>query len=216
MQNLLSPDTFEFAARYLLAGYVVIIIRSRFILGVRPKSSELVVEAIVLSLVNQLFLIFVAPLFAYILLTLQNYGFTVSVPDKALLFLEVIVSPAAIGLLLGWNLSHGWNNAILRRLSMPIVHPVQRAHDYAFGNDRQPCLVIVTFEDGTVIRGYFGESSLAASDSNRSDIYLERLYNEDESGQWTKPQPGRSGLVSLSSVRSIEFLDDAGETNDKR
>jgi len=205
MAQFLTPETFEFFAKFLLAGYIVIIVRSRFILGVRPKPTELVVEAIILSLINQL-------VFSAVSAFIPDQQLA-QVDDQVLLFAEVLFLPTLMGLLLGWNLSRGWNNAFLRRLSMPIVHPVQRAHDFAFGNHRSPALVIVSYEDGTVIRGYFGESSLAASDPSRSDIFLERLYVEDESGQWAEIQPGRSGLISLNGVRSIEFLDEIGENN---
>lgn len=81
------------------------------------------------------------------------------------------------------------------------------------GNDARralwPGFVIVSYEDGTTVRGYFGERSLAATDSERSDIFLERLYLEGEGGQWTEVEPGRSGLLNLKGVRSIEFLDNA-------
>ncbi len=207
MSQFLTPDSFEFFARYLLAGYVVIIVRSRFILGVRAKASELVIEAVIFSLLIQLAVIFlrIPVVFAVGYFSDPNQSVVIS-PNLAL-FLEVLIFPTFVGLILGWNLSSGWNNTILRRLSMPIVHPVQRAHDFAFGNAREPCLVLLTFEDDTVIRGFFGETSLAASDASRSDIYLERLYIEDETGQWSAPNPGRSGLISLSGIRSIEFLD---------
>jgi len=128
------------------------------------------------------------------------------------LVLDVLVLPSLLGWLLGVNLSKGWNRAILRRLSAPVSHPVQRAHDFAFGTVGRPSLVLVTYEDGVTIRGYFGPNSLASSDEERSDLYLERLYDVDEaSGRWIEPSPGRSGLVSLNRVRSIEFLDEESE-----
>jgi len=152
MTNLLTPETFEFFAKYLLAGYVVFIVRSWFVLGLRPKPPEVVVEAIVLSLINQLVFFFVWPL-----LPESMVG---TFDPKILLFAEVLVFPTVIGILLGWNLSRGWNNAFLRRLSAPIVHPVQRAHDFAFGNSRPPSLVIVTYEDGTTVRGFLEKGHL--------------------------------------------------------
>jgi len=215
MSQFLTPESFEFFARYLLAGYVVIIVRSRFILGIRAKTSDLVVEAVIFSLLIQLAILLLKAFVVWIMGWVLGQGYLFAISANFSLFLEVLVFPAFVGLLLGWNLSAGWNNAALRRLSMPIVHPVQRAHDFAFGNAREPCLLILTFEDGTVIRGYFGETSLAASDASRSDIYLERLYTEDKSGQWNEPSPGRSGLISLNGIRSIEFLDIEESENGK-
>lgn len=207
MSQFLTPESFEFFARYLLAGYVVIIVRSRFVVGIRTKASDLVIEAVIFSLLIQLAVIFLRIPAIWVVDYFSTPNQPASISTNLVLFLEVLVLPSVVGLILGWNLSSGWNNTILRRLSMPIVHPVQRAHDFAFGNAREPCLVILTFEDGTVIRGFFGEASLAASDASRSDIYLERLYTEDKTGQWGEPNPGRSGLISLTGIRSVEFLD---------
>lgn len=205
MQQLLSPDTFEFFARYLLAGYVTMIVRSWFVTAQRPKAPELVIEAVIFSLVVQLL---------YILLiwpiprsALDRAG------DQALFFLQILGLPALLGVALGVNLSRGWNNAILRLLSMPITQPVHRAHDFAFDHNREAGWVIISYFDGTQVHGYFGERSLAASDANRSDIYLERLYHAAEDGQWAEYEPNRSALLSLENVRLIEFLDPGVETD---
>ncbi|WGH79096.1 DUF6338 family protein [Jannaschia ovalis] len=207
MGQLLSPDTFEFFARYLLAGYVVIIVRSRFVAGLRPKPAELVVEAIIFSLIIQVLVEAGAWLVSLV-------GFVpAKFPARVDLLLNVLVWPALLGALLGWNLSNGWNRAILRRLSLPVTHPVQRGHDFAFGQDRDPCFVIVTYEDGTIVRGWFGECSLASTDPDRSDLFLERVYSVDQDDQMIEQSPGRSALISLSRVRSIEFLDPEGDEN---
>lgn len=198
MAALLTPETFEFFARYLLAGYIVIIVRSRFVIGLRPNPTELIVEAIIFSLIVQLI---VEGLYLFAALNIWRQS-TSDVSQRVRLFVEVLVLPALFGAALGWNLSSGWKNAVLRRLSVPVVHPVQRAHDFAFGVNRAPGFVIVTYEDGTVLRGFFGEQSLASSDPERSDLFLERIYGEEDGDE-----PTRSALISLSGVRSIEFID---------
>ena len=195
MTQLLTPETFEFFARYLLAGYIVLSMRARFVTAERPKPTETLFEAVILSLVNQL-------VFQVLLLPLDVLRTSVLAP-RLLFFGEVLALPAILGTLLGLNLKRGWNRAWLRRLAMPVLHPIRRAHDFAF-LDRTECFVILTYEDGIVVRGFFGGGSLAATDDGRSDIYLERLYD----GDWNEPEPGRSGLFSLSGVRSIEFLDE--------
>src|SRR6056297_511813 len=209
MTQLVSPETFEFFATYLLAGYVVIIVRSRFILGVRPKPTELAVEAIIFSLVNQLLATLIADISSAIGIS-HWLDTTVGLPDtdsNVFFFLKVLVLPSIIGLILGYNLSAGWKNALLRRFSMPVIHPVQKGYDFAFGNEREPGFVIIKYFDDTTVAGFFGENSLAASDAERSDLYLERLYFVDDDGSWQEPDPPRSGLVNLRDMRSIEFLD---------
>ena len=209
MANLLTPETFEFFARYLLAGYVVIFVRSAFVVGLRPRPTELLIEAVILSLLVQLFAVGLEAGHDVLRSNLSESvvpAWFQTPPDLLKLAIRVLVIPAMLGALLGIFLQSTWRSGILRRLSLPVVHPVRRAHDFAFGMDRAPGLVEITFEDGTKVAGWFGESSLASTDDQRSDLYLERAYLIDEKGDWQELSPPRAILVSLSRVRTIEFL----------
>ncbi len=212
LTDLVRPESFEFFARYFLAGFIIFSVRGRFVLGERPRSGEVVFEAIVLSLINQLIFL--------LLMSALEVGFDrlsgtrVTLAPRSVFFAEVLVLPAILGAVFGWNLRGGWNAAILRRLSMPVVHPTRRAYDFAFA-ERDPCFVIVSFQDGTVVHGYFGEHSLAASDPQRSDIFLERIYSVGDDTIWTGSEPARSVLLSLTNLRSIEFLPIPEESRDE-
>lgn len=199
MVELINPGNFDFFARFLLAGLIIIWLRSAFAVGERPRLSEMVIEAVVLSLVNQL-------IFQTIIWLLPTLDVAVPTGRPALLA-EVLVLPTLLGLIFGWSLSRGWNRAILRRLSMPIQSPRRRAYDFAFTVHEVEGFVIVTYEDGSRIHGYYGENSLAANDSERSDLYLERIYEVQEDGQWYEKAPPRGALLSLNGLRSIEFLE---------
>lgn len=201
--ELFTPDNFDFFARYFLAGFILFSVRSRYVLGERAKPAEIVFEAIILSLINQL--VFVVLTTFAIWLAARAPILNLSVSTRVLFLAEVLVLPALLGVAFGWNLRQGWNTAVLRRLAMPVVHPTRRAYDYAF-SDRDESFVIINFRDGTTVYGFFGPASLAASDPNRSDIYLERLYDVDDDGQWTESTPSRSALISLDEIRSIEFV----------
>ncbi len=197
--------TFEFFARFVLSGFMIIWVRSAFVMGDRPRLAEMAVEAVILSLLNQL---------AFLLATSAFSLFTLpSVPPRLLLLLEVLVLPALLGTAFGLSLMRGWNRAVLRRLSMPIQNPIRRAHDFAFLQNATERFVIVTYADGTRVHGFYGQNSLAANDAGRSDLYLERLYDIDDEGQWYEQKPPRSGLLSLTGARSIEFLE-LKEAND--
>ncbi|WP_333817525.1 DUF6338 family protein [Tabrizicola sp.] len=199
MIDLINPNNFDFFARFLLAGLIIIWLRSAFAVGERPRLSEMVIEAVVLSLVNQLVyqtLIWLIPIIG------------IPLPKGRAAFLaEVLVLPALLGLCFGLSLSRGWNRAVLRRLSMPIQSPRRRAYDFAFTVHEVEGFAIVTYEDGTRIQGYYGENSLAANDSERSDLYLERIYEVQDDGQWYEKTPPRGALLSLNGMRSIEFLE---------
>lgn len=210
MTQLLSPDTFEFFARYLLAGYVVIFVRSAFVLGLRPKPTELLIEAVILSLVAQMLLFVLEALHQVVVHSAWAEDlfpvWVVAPQETFVLAVRVLVVPTILGCILGLFLQSNWRNGVLKRFSLPVVHPVRRAHDFAFGNNRPPGLVEITFEDGTKIAGWFGENSLAATDDTRSDLYLERAYLIDDQGNWKNPSEPRSILISLQNVRSVEFL----------
>lgn len=199
MVDLINPGNFDFFARFLLAGLIIIWIRSAFAVGERPRLSEMAVEAVVLSLVNQL-------VFQTITWLIPLLGLPVPT-DRPALLAEVLVLPALLGFAFGLSLSRGWNHAILRRLSMPIQSPRRRAYDFAFTVNEVESFVIVTYDDGTRVHGYYGENSLAANDAERSDLYLERIYEVQDDGQWFEMAPSRSVLLSLGGMRSIEFLE---------
>lgn len=208
MPQLLTPDTFEFFARYLLAGYIVIIVRSRFVAGLSPKPMELFFEAVIFSLIVQLLMSL-----GIALISAFGWSWASSVffqggenEHGAEFFISVLFLPAMLGLFLGRNLQAGWKNALLRRLSLPVVHPSRTGYDYWFGNQPDPCIVIISYFDGTTVAGYFGPRSLAASNPEPRDILLEYLYTIDEDGELDEPTIKRAALISLANVRSIEFL----------
>lgn len=199
MSDLINPNNFDFFARFLLAGLIVIWIRSAFAVGERPKLSEMAIEAVILSLLNQL-------IFQALISFLPGTWGPISTTRPAF-FAEVLVLPTCLGLAFGLSLSRGWNHAILRRLSMPVQNPRRRAYDFAFTVNEVEGFVIVTYADGTRIHGYYGENSFAASDAERSDLYLERIYEVLDDGQWYEKEPPRGALLTLDGLRSIEFLE---------
>ncbi|MGC1496445.1 MAG: DUF6338 family protein [Sulfitobacter sp.] len=209
MASLLTPETFEFFALYLLSGYVVIIVRSKFVAGLRPKPAELVIEAVVFSLIIQLAALLISTISKWTGLTtiITPTVLTKTTAASLFFYVKVLLLPTLLGLIIGSSLTAGWKNAFLRRLYLPVTHPVETGHDFAFGNSREPCFILVTYNDSTTVGGFFGENSLAASNFEKSDLYLERVYRINTDGVWSEPTPGRSGLISLSNVRSIEFLD---------
>ena len=208
MIDAITPTNFEFFARFFLAGFILFSVRSRYVLGEKPKASEVVFESIILSLINQLLFLLLSAILSLVSAQLPASwaGLVLALSSTNLnFFLEVLALPALLGIATGYMLRTGWNSAILGRLAMPIVHPTRRAYDYAFGDVQGDRFVIVTYTDGTEVFGYFGRNSLAASDGDRSDIYLERLYDVTN-GNWEPTSPAKSALLMLRDIRSIEFI----------
>jgi hypothetical protein len=209
MLDFLSPSNFDFFARFFLSGFIIFSVRSRYVLGEKPKATEVIFESIILSLLNQLVFLILAPSVSYLsgFLPVALIQTTSALSGgRTAFFAEILVLPALLGVLFGAVLRQGWNSAVLRRLAMPVVHPTRRAYDFAFGDNRQESFVIVTYADGTTVYGFFGANSLAASDGERSDLYLERLYDVREDGTWVATIPPKSALLVLRDLRTIEFI----------
>ncbi len=181
--DLLSPANFDFFARYLLAGFILMSVRSSFVSAQRPRPAEVLFDAIILSLINQLIYLLIISL---LLWALPGAITLVGTPSRFGFFAEVVALPTILGAVWGNALAREWKIASFRRLLMPNVHPTERAYDFAFARRPGPGFVIVGYTDGTQVFGYFGNASLAATDERRSDIYLERLYSVSEDGQWTE------------------------------
>jgi hypothetical protein len=84
------------------------------------------------------------------------------------------------------------------------ISPIPTGWDWKFGRT-EPCYVLVTLKDGTEVAGYFGKDSMASSDQDRKDLYLEKLYTVPASGPW-QPVPRTSGAyIDGSQIAFIEF-----------
>lgn len=214
MVDLIDPANFEFFARYFLAGFILASVRSRYVLGERPKAAEFIFESVILSLLNQMTFLVLVFLLAELsrLLPVDTVRFLAAVSDTRVpFFVETLVLPGLLGIFLGVSLRRGWNGKLLGSLAMPVIHPTRRAFDFAFGDINRERFVIVTYIDGTKVYGFFGSNSLASSDPGNSDIYVERLYDIRD-GVWIPTTPPKSALLILRELRSIEFIEPVEES----
>lgn len=89
------------------------------------------------------------------------------------------------------------------------MHSIPDAWNYKFLkliNDGQGCYVIINLIEDEVVYGYLGSNSMASSDVDNRDIYLESVYEVDDvSGNW-KEVDGNQGIwISSSIIKYIEF-----------
>ena len=77
--------------------------------------------------------------------------------------------------------------------------------DWIFSRTEE-CYVIVTLKDGTEVAGYFGTNSMASSDPDRRDIYLEKVYKIPEDGGIWEIVDGSLGIhIDGSEIALVEF-----------
>ena len=205
MEALLNPTTFEFFLKYVVAGFVFLSARASLVTGEMPKPNETIVEAVILSFINQLIWRFGT---GWIVGTVPN------LPSEVMLFLEVVAQPIALGLFVGWAVQSNWFPDGFRRLFMPFLRPVSDSFDHGLEQIQRKAFVIVTYTDGHVVYGLFGKRSLSSRDQERGGVYLERLFQKGDDGNWLDINPPRSAWISMQNVRSVEFLD-TGEASEQ-
>ncbi len=129
MPDIFNPNTFDFFARYFLAGFILSTVRARYVIGEKPGASEVVYEAIILSLLNQLIFQALASLASWLephAVGLPPVAWAYDTANHFAFQIETLLLPALLGVLSGYALRSKWNLPILRHLAMPIVHPTLR------------------------------------------------------------------------------------------
>ena len=101
-----------------------------------------------------------------------------------------------------------------KKLGIWIVHPAPTAWDYVFARD-QPYWARIELTDGKLIEGVFDSNSLASSEVEDRDIFLETVFELDEETQDYRQVDRNAGiLVRGQSIKTIAFFNI--ESNDER
>ena len=96
----------------------------------------------------------------------------------------------------------GW---FYRLLGLRPISPIPTGWDWIFSTT-EPCFVLVTLTDGTEIAGYFGVRSMASSEPERKDIYIEQVYIEpDGGGPWEAVEDSLGMYIDGAKIAYIEF-----------
>ncbi len=183
--DLLKPETFEFFARFVLSGFLIILVVNAFIFGKKPKAGEQLLEIILYSLFNQLIWFLIASLGFWVLSRdgqISNRELRI-IPSKDLQFhLQVLVQPLALGALLGLARKNRWFHPVSRALSLPISDPYPRAYDHVFAEFVGEAPIAVHCVEVPSVFGKYGFDASASRDPNYSELYVERLYAVSEDG----------------------------------
>lgn len=140
----------------------------------------------------------------YLLLTLPVFQTTIWVAAVGWAVV-ILVGPALIGLLLGYNVQKAWTRRLLFAIGLRPVHPIPTAWEGRFGRLEKAYWVLVTLTDGQVIAGLFGKWSWASSEPHERDLYLEQIYEIDEHGMWHKGRDQKGILIRPAEIRFIEM-----------
>lgn len=120
-------------------------------------------------------------------------------------FFVVFAAPALLACIGAWIVQRDGLARLFSHLGLRTISPIPTGWDWVFSTT-EPCFVLITLTDGTEIAGYFGRQSMASSDPERRDIYVERVYTvPDDGGAWQEA-PGSLGMhVDGAQIAYIEF-----------
>jgi hypothetical protein len=131
--------------------------------------------------------------------------FAASPTGQAAMWLAIIfVVPVLLALIVAWASQRGLLAWFAKRASLRSINPVPTGWDWIFGRT-DSCYVLVTLRDGRQIAGFFGGQSMASSDRERKDLYLERAFVVPLEGPWQEVENSKGVYIDGAQISSIEF-----------
>lgn len=119
-------------------------------------------------------------------------------------FATIFFVPIILAILVGAVIQNDWLGRGFRHLGLRWINMIPTGWDWKFSRTK-PCFVLVTLHDGTLVAGYFGNASMASSDPDHRDLYLEKLYTIQYDKPW-QPVASSDGIfIDGSQIAYIEF-----------
>jgi len=195
MLEMKGVDQLSIIVAFVVPGLIALYCRAQFLTGRLPPVNEAVLASLALSLI-----------YYGILIPFIGAGISATDPrvTKFSWFSVVVVGPAIFGSFLGFWVQNGPLRRWLNLIGINPVHPIPTAWDWYFKKPHHRW-IIITLKDGTTFGGRFGSDSFASSDPTERDVFVERIWNIDENGQWK--DTGEKGLlIAHGEIRTLEFF----------
>jgi hypothetical protein len=109
--------------------------------------------------------------------------------------------------MIGWLHQNNAIRKVLLHLGFNPVHVVPTSWDWKFSGTR-PSWVLVTLNDGSAVRGFFGSRSFASSEPAERDLYIQEVFRENEHGDWVPIERTGGILLRADSIKHIEFWEE--------
>ena len=188
---------------FLVPGYIIHSVISGITLRRQDETQLLALRFLTFSTINVLLC---TPWLLHIKRSYPAHLYSLS--NWLIVFAILLVAPTIIGGVIAFFEEHDWIRWVFRRFGLGLLHLSPSAWDtrFKFFTQKNFVYAIVTLTDGRTVYGYFGNNSVASSDNKERDLYLQRIYNLDDQGQWV-PIPNSAGILILgSAIGSIEFM----------
>jgi hypothetical protein len=203
--GLTSLDSVYIAIAFIVPGFVFSAVRNQFVTGQERQGSEQVVRFLTYSTFNY------ALFSGIIYLVLENYSS--ALVRATLWFFVILIGPAVSGIVSGASIQRDWSRKLFHRLKLYPVHVVPSAWDYKFAR-MEVQWVLVVLKNDIKFGGLCGKQSFASSDKGERDLYIEQVYDIDDTNKWIATS--KSLLISAGEIRTIEFWPLSQEKNDEQ
>lgn len=117
-----------------------------------------------------------------------------------------IISSVFTGTLLGILRKKDLFRKLLKFFGMQTEHPIPTAWDYKFSTTKDIKWVIVRLNNNEKVYGKYSTMSLASSDSNCHDIFLEEVYTHKGKYSWKMVDRSDGIWICADEIKSIEFF----------
>lgn len=124
--------------------------------------------------------------------------------QTAVWFITIFITPLILAVLTGAVIQRDWAAWFFSKLHLRWVNFIPTGWDWIFSRT-EPCFVLVTLQSGEVVAGYFGPKSMASSDANCRDLYLERQYKVMGNGPWAAVEDSHGIYITGPQIAHIEF-----------
>jgi len=123
--------------------------------------------------------------------------------------LPVFVLPLILGIVTAKLAKNESIKGFFRRFGISVLHPAPTAWDYVFAREDR-YWARVELPDGKIVEGVFDSASLASSEKDERDLFLEAVYEFDEaSGKYEKVDRNQGMWIGQSQIRTITFFQTA-------
>lgn len=191
-----SLDAVIFTLQFIIPGYLIETIVSSIIPRRKLQESELVVHSLAYSVYNT-----VIWYWAFQLIRNHLVGVAFWFVDALLILSTACVTGFAIGL----TREFGVIRKVFQRFGINITHPIPTGWDYKF-SDGKEYWVEVTVSSGKVIRGSYSTKSLASSEMECRDIFIEEQYVKPDK-EWKKVERTAGVWINPDEIRYIKFYE---------
>lgn len=118
----------------------------------------------------------------------------------------VFLWPVLLGVATALLIPRMWVDRQLDRVGLGYIDRIPSAWDYAVLPE-DGAWVKVYLREGRMVAGVFGAQSFASIFGRHRDLYLELMYNVDESGNFTTPVVDNAGVwIAQDTISHVEFF----------